>query len=80
MSSTLLAYFFAKSGVNTLSVVSVLFATPASITFAARWQFALVASTVTDRGPVTWFAPHLLAHMNTSGVQVSPTPPVIYPG
>ena len=61
--STLLAYFLAKSGLKTLSVVMDLFATPASINCAARRHSGVEVFTVTEVGPVTWFAPHLLAHM-----------------
>ncbi len=61
--STLPEYFFKNSGVNTLTTGTVPLSRRVSSIEAARLHSAEPVFTVTDLGPVTSLAWHLLAHM-----------------
>src|SRR3954453_9595788 len=60
---TLRAWFLSKAELKTLLSDMVLFLISVSSSDAIRVQFGPLVSTVTALGPVTWLAPHLLAHM-----------------
>lgn len=70
-------YFFRNSGVNTLTTGTVPLPRRVSSIEAARLHSVESVFTVTDLGPVTSLAWHLLPHMNTSGVQASPAVPTM---